>query len=57
LREQGLIVPNSGGDTVTAGAMLLFGKRTQDFFPHAVVSLTESGKKMIALKRASEALW
>ncbi len=45
MREQGLIVPNSSGDKVTAGALLLFGKRTQDFFPHAVVSLTESGKK------------
>jgi len=28
MREQGLIVPNSGGDKVTAGALLLFGKRT-----------------------------
>jgi hypothetical protein len=45
MREQGLIVPNSGSDKVTAGALLLFGKRTQDFFPHAVVSLTEAGKK------------
>jgi hypothetical protein len=45
MREQGLIVPNSAHDQVTAGALLLFGKRTQDFFPHAVVSLTEAGKK------------
>jgi hypothetical protein len=45
MREQGLIVPNSGSDKVTVGALLLFGKRTQDFFPHAVVSLTEAGKK------------
>lgn len=45
MREQGLIIANSGADKVTAGALLLFGKRTQDFFPHAVVSLTESGKK------------
>ena len=45
MREQGLIVPNSGNDNVTVGALLLFGKRTQDFFPHAVVSLTEAGKK------------
>jgi hypothetical protein len=45
MREQGLIVANSGNDQVTAGALLLFGKRTQDFFPHAVVSLTEAGKK------------
>ena len=59
MREQGLIVPNSGSDKVTAGALLLFGKRTQDFFPHAVVSLTESGKKreiyegnLIAQRRA-----
>ena len=45
MREQGLLVPNAGSDKVTAGALLLFGKRTQDFFPHAVVSLTEAGKK------------
>jgi hypothetical protein len=45
MREQGLIVPETGADKVTAGALLLFGKRTQVFFPHAVVSLTESGKK------------
>jgi hypothetical protein len=45
MREQGLIVPNSAHDQVSAGALLLFGKRTQDFFPHAVVSLTEAGKK------------
>lgn len=45
MREQGLVVPDSGSDKVTAGALLLFGKRTQDFFPHAVVSLTEAGKK------------
>jgi hypothetical protein len=45
MREQGLIVPDTGHDKVTAGALLLFGKRTQDFFPYAVVSLTESGKK------------
>jgi hypothetical protein len=45
MREQGLIVANSGSDQVTSGALLLFGKRTQDFFPHAVVSLTEGGKK------------
>ena len=45
MREQGLIVPNTGSDNVTAGALLLFGKRPQDFFPHAVVALTEAGKK------------
>lgn len=45
MREQGLIIPDSGSDKVTAGALLLFGKRMQDFFPHAVVSLTEDGKK------------
>jgi len=45
MREQGLIIANSSGDEVTAGALLLFGKRTQDFFPHAVVALTEAGKK------------
>jgi hypothetical protein len=45
MREQGLVVSNSGIDKVTAGALLLFGKRPQDFFPHAVVTLTEAGKK------------
>jgi hypothetical protein len=45
MREQGLIVHNSGSDQITAGALLLFGKLTQDFFPYAVVSLTEAGKK------------
>lgn len=45
MAEQGLIVRDSGSDRVTAGALLLFGKRTQDFFAHAVVSLTELGKK------------
>lgn len=45
MREQGLIVANSGRDKVTAGALLLFGKRTQEYFPHAVVALTEAGKK------------
>jgi hypothetical protein len=45
MREQGLIVTDSGTDKVTAGALLLFGKRPQEFFPHAVVALTEAGKK------------
>lgn len=45
MREQGLLVSEGGADNVTAGAMLLFGKKTQDFFPHAVVALTEKGKK------------
>jgi hypothetical protein len=45
MREQGLIRSHSGSDKVTAAALLLFGKRTQDVFPHAVVSLTEAGKK------------
>jgi hypothetical protein len=47
MREQGLVVSHSGGDSITAGALLLFGKRTQDFFPHAVVALTEAGKKRV----------
>lgn len=45
MREQGLLIPDSDNDKVTAGALLLFGRRTQDFFPHAVVSLTEAGRK------------
>lgn len=45
MREQGLIVPNGQADAVTAGALLLFGNRTQHFFSHAVISVTEAGKK------------
>lgn len=45
MREQGLLIADGGTDSITAGAMLLFGKKTQDFFPHAVVALTEKGKK------------
>ncbi len=45
MREQRLIIPDAGVDRVTAGALLLFGKRTQEFFPHAVISVTEAGKK------------
>lgn len=45
MREQGLIIHNEKGDAVTAGALLLFGKQPQQFFPHAVVSVTEAGKK------------
>jgi hypothetical protein len=47
MREQGLLVREgcSGSDKVAAGALLLFGKSPQEFFPHAVVSVTEAGKK------------
>jgi hypothetical protein len=45
MREQGLVIPHSERDRVTAGALLLFGKRPQEFFPQAVISLTEAGKK------------
>ena len=45
MREQGLLVLRDGTDKVTAGALLLFGKFPQEFFPHAVVSVTEAGKK------------
>ncbi|HTU32712.1 MAG TPA: hypothetical protein VMF66_02795, partial [Candidatus Acidoferrum sp.] len=45
MREQGLVIADSGSEKVTAGALLLFGKRPQEFFPHAVVALTEAGKK------------
>ncbi|WP_300295616.1 SIR2 family protein [Ferrovibrio sp.] len=45
MREQGLLVQSDGKDKVTTGAILLFGKRPQDFFPHAVVAVTEAGKK------------
>lgn len=45
MREQGLVESQSGKDKVTAGAILLFGKHTQEFFPQAVVAVTEEGKK------------
>lgn len=45
MREQGLVVSRDGNDKVTAGALLLFGKSPQAHFPHAVVSVTEQGKK------------
>jgi hypothetical protein len=45
MREQGLVVAEGGNDSVTAGALLLFGNRAQHFFPHAVISVTEAGKK------------
>jgi hypothetical protein len=45
MREQGLIISDGGNDSITAGAVLLFGNRTQHFFPHAVISVTEAGKK------------
>jgi len=45
MREQGLIVRDGGTDKVTVAAILLFGKSPQVFFPHAVVSVTEAGKK------------
>lgn len=45
MREQGLIVQESGEDRVTAGAILLFGKHPQEIFPHAVIAVTEAGKK------------
>lgn len=43
--EQGLLVSGPGNEQVTAGALILFGKRLKDFFPHAVMSVTEAGKK------------
>ncbi|WP_455387567.1 SIR2 family protein [Petrachloros mirabilis] len=45
MREQGLLRQEEGVDKVTTSAILLFGKNTQSFFPHAVISFTESGKK------------
>jgi hypothetical protein len=45
MREQLLLVSQDGKDKVTAGALLLFGKSPQQFFPHAVIALTEAGKK------------
>ena len=45
MREQGLVIHETGADKVSAGAILLFGKNTQAFFPHAAITVTESGKK------------
>lgn len=45
MREQGLVVHANDTDNVTAGAVLLFGKNPQEIFPHAVLSVTEAGKK------------
>ncbi|MGE3993603.1 hypothetical protein, partial [Pseudorhodoplanes sp.] len=45
MREQGLLVAESERDGITAGAVLLFGKAPQEIFSHAVVSVTEDGKK------------
>jgi hypothetical protein len=46
MREQGLLLRNTRGeDDVTYGAILLFGKNTQQFVPQAVVTVTELGKK------------
>lgn len=45
LYELGLVIQSDADDKVTNGAVLLFGKQAQDIFPHAVVSITESGKR------------
>lgn len=45
MREQGLLIQENGADSISNGAMLLFGKQPQAVFPHAVISLTEGGKK------------
>ncbi len=47
LREQGFLVRVGASELVTAGALLLFGREPQKFFPHAVVSATISGKKRV----------
>lgn len=45
MREQGLLVGAPAASKVTAAALLLFGRHPQQFFPHAVVSVTQAGKK------------
>lgn len=48
MREQGLLLAKEDGeDEITNGAVLLFGKAPQNFLPHSVVSVTESGKKRV----------
>ncbi len=45
MQEQGLVESTADGVRVSASALLLFGKTPQEFFPHAVVAVTEAGKK------------
>jgi hypothetical protein len=45
LREQGLLVTSAGREYPTRGCVLLFGRETGKYFPHAVVSATIGGKK------------
>lgn len=50
MREQGLLVHEDGADKITTAAILLFGKNPQDFFPQAVVSITENNKKRLVVE-------
>ena len=46
MREQGLLLRNEHGvDEVTYGAILLFGKNSQQYVPQGAVTITELGKK------------
>lgn len=45
LEEQGLLVRRGPREIPTVGCVLLFGKAPQNFFPHAIVGATISGKK------------
>ncbi len=45
MRDLGLLLKVEGFDTPTNGAILLFGRDTNRFFPWAIVSATVGGKK------------
>lgn len=45
MREQALLVQDNAVDRVTAAALLLFGRHPQDKFPHAVITVTQDGKR------------
>ncbi len=45
LAEQGLLIRQNSREVPTNGCVLLFGKNPQQFFPHAIVGATISGKK------------
>jgi hypothetical protein len=50
LRELGLFTNHNNIEVPTVGCVLLFGRRPQDFFPQAVVSVSISGKKRIVFE-------
>lgn len=49
-RELGLFTNHNSIEVPTVGCVLIFGRRPQDFFPQAVVSVSVSGKKRIVFE-------